>query len=119
MRFRLDTSFRTAVARAALCLVIVSVICRSPAYAQESTITGTVRANTGEPLSGALVTTPGDEDRTDEFGRFSVRLSANQPRIVVVEHPSYRIERVQISAIAPGADGEIALTLVPVYALDA
>ena len=112
--------FLVAAGRALCWVVTAGVIARSPAAAQEASLRGTVRGHTGEPLPGVHVTaTPGGADTTDEFGRFSLPIGPTVPVVLLVEHASYRAERVTLSPLRPGEVGEIALTLLPVYALDA
>ena len=62
----------------------------------------------GEPLPGAIVTTPGDEGTTDDAG--AVLLSLDTPAEVVVAAAGYKDGTYQVEALP---DGPLSLQMVP------
>jgi hypothetical protein len=101
----------------------------SPLVAQDrAAVEGTVRSQAGLPLEAVQVrfeagaTVPGaapSETRTDARGRFSLAVPSATPGTVRFTHPGHAPQQVDIPALAPGTIRDVALTLPPLYLLDA
>ena len=89
--------------------------------AQEATLAGTVRGQTGTPVAGARVTfSPGEAaGETDARGRFRLRVPAGMPGSLTVAAVGFSPEEITVPAIASGAIRELGITLAPLHLLDA
>ncbi len=109
-------------------LAITSVVCLiSPpgAAAQvrtsEARVTGAVLGQGTGPLSGVEVRFDrgGSRTLTDDAGRFRLSIPADAPGTLTFSRSGYVAARQGIASLAPGAHHEVAVTLAPLYALDA
>lgn len=95
-------------------------------------VEGTVRTQGGSPLAGAsvrFVPAEGPAEAagqrlqpattTDPRGRFFLQLPAGTPGDLLVEAEDHAPERLALAALATGQRREVALTLSPLYRLDA
>lgn len=88
---------------------------------QPATVEGVVRAQDGLALPGVeVVLQPAAaRTRTDAAGRFSLPVPAGVPANLRFLRAGYVAEGVRVAPPAPGETRTVAVTLVPVYALDA
>jgi hypothetical protein len=103
-------------------LVCLAAFCPRTAGAQDSaTVAGTVRAQGGAPVAGARITfePAGRATDTDARGRFVLRVPPNQPGSLRLAAVGYSPDRLPVPGLAPGARREVAVTLAPLYLLDA
>jgi hypothetical protein len=89
--------------------------------AQEATLSGTVRGQTGMPIPSARVTfTPGGAvAETDAQGRFRLLVPAGVPGAADVAAVGFSPEEIAVPAIPPGGVRELGVTLAPLHVLDA
>lgn len=88
---------------------------------QEARVEGTVRSQSGLALEGVVVThePAGTVTRTDGAGRFSLAVAPGASGWLLVARPGWVGERIRLAPLAPGAEREVAVTLAPLYVLDA
>ncbi len=84
-------------------------------------LTGIVRAQAGAPVSGANLGfgEGGASTTTDEQGRFTLRIPAASAGRLRVRAVGFTPTELPVPALAAGARREIAVTLVPLFILDA
>lgn len=82
---------------------------------------GTVRSQRGDVVAGALVSFEAAraEARTDARGRFRLEIPAGTAGALLVTAAGFSPARLAIAALAAGARHEVALTLSPLFVLDA
>jgi len=83
------------------------------------TVRGTVRAQSGRPLVGALISAVGNDvsARTDSAGRFSLAVTAAQRTRIIAQLVGYAAETLDVAAIPQGGRRDIAITLAPLSQL--
>jgi hypothetical protein len=92
------------------------------AAAQDSaTVAGLVRAQQGAPIAAARVRLEGTggSTETDAQGRFRLTVPAGQADTIAFAAVGFTPERRPMSPLGPGARRELAVTLAPLYVLDA
>ncbi len=83
-------------------------------------VTGIVRSQGGTPLHDARVThDAGTGTNTDLQGRFRLVVPAGMPSVIAVRAVGYTPLDIPIGAIASGGIREIAVTMRPLFVLDA
>jgi len=93
----------------------------SVAAQNSAQLTGTVRAQAGTPVPGAeLVFSEGSGSAaTDDQGRFTLRIPAGSAGRLTVRAVGFTPTVLPIAALDPGARRELAITLAPLFILDA
>ncbi|MEX2181593.1 MAG: carboxypeptidase regulatory-like domain-containing protein [Gemmatimonadaceae bacterium] len=100
-----------------LVLALASVTGVSSAQTQ-STLSGTVRAQRGDPLEDAAVRVDqGGTVPTDGQGRFSLAVPEGRDLTVVVTAAGFTLARLTVPAIASGAERAIAIVMSPLQTL--
>ncbi|HET8623622.1 MAG TPA: carboxypeptidase-like regulatory domain-containing protein, partial [Gemmatimonadales bacterium] len=86
-----------------------------------ASITGSVRAQSGAPVAGARVTFDpgGPAGETDVQGRFRLVVPAAMAGTIRFAAVGFSPEAVPVARLAAGGSRQIAVTLVPLYTLDA
>jgi len=123
-----STGSNTPIRRLALAAVGLLLMSAGSVVAQateDATIRGTVRAQGAGPLDGVTVTfvTADGSDSvrtaTGADGRFTLSVSAGPRGDLVFRHPDHLEARQRVEALAPDEVRTVAVTLAPMYALDA
>jgi hypothetical protein len=104
---------------AACAVLSVSALGASAVAAQSGHLTGTVREQSGHPVSAATITVIGSSavTRTDSNGKFSLMVLTDQPLRIVAASAGFRTDTVHIAAIVAGGHGDVPVTLVPLAQL--
>ena len=103
-------------------LLVLGLLLASPAAAQQAgTLAGTVRSQAGLALPDVRVTLEpgGASAQTDSLGRFSLSAPPGAAGTLAFRKPGYLEESLRVEGLAPGGRRELAVTLVPLYTLDA
>ncbi|MGH7518046.1 MAG: TonB-dependent receptor [Gemmatimonadales bacterium] len=102
--------------------LLALVLCPAMLAAQDTaTLAGSVRAQSGAPVPGARITfDPGAlVAETDAQGRFRLRVPAAAVGIVTFAAVGFSPEALPVATLPAGAVREFAITLAPLYTLDA
>jgi hypothetical protein len=114
-------SCRTIIPLFGLLFGLAALVPRAARAQDSARVAGTVRAQGGAPLSGARISfgaaAAGSE--TDARGRFVLYVPANQPGTLQLAAVGYTPERLVLPALPPGTRRDLAVTLAPLYVLDA
>lgn len=88
---------------------------------QEAVLRGTVHAQGTGPLEGVSVTwePEGRTTSTGTAGRFELNVPEGRAGTLTFEHPTHFSEERSTPALGPGEVRSYAVTLSPVYAVDA
>ncbi len=91
------------------------------AQAPPAVLTGTVRAQGGAPVPGAelVFSSGGISSTTDEQGSFNLPIPAKSAGSLTVRAVGFTPTRLPIAALDAGARRELAVTLAPLFILDA
>ncbi len=103
-------------------LLLLGLLAAAPAGAQQGgTLAGTVRTQAGLALPGVEVALDpgGAAARSDSLGRFSLSAPAGVAGTLRFRRAGYLEETLRVTAPAAGERREVAVTLVPLYTLDA
>ncbi len=103
-------------------LPLVLLLVPATLAAQDSAVlTGSVRAQSGAPIAGARVTfDPGAATaETDGEGRFRITLPASTAGRATFAAVGFSPEELPVPPLAAGGSRQLAVTLVPLYVLDA
>ncbi|HET8649086.1 MAG TPA: TonB-dependent receptor, partial [Gemmatimonadales bacterium] len=86
-----------------------------------ATVEGTLRSQSGTPLAGVrvLLDSAGPPAQTDASGRFTLSVPAHHSARLDFSAVGFSPATLAVPALAPGAVHTIAITLVPLYQLDA
>lgn len=111
----------TGTSAAVLAAVVALLVWSAPASAQEARVAGTVRTQAGGPLPDVRLRfePSGSSVRTDSAGRFSLVVPADVRGTLRFAHPDHAGESVSQGPLGAGEVREIAVTLSPLYRLDA
>jgi hypothetical protein len=100
---------------------VVFLAWAQPARAQSAGLTGTVRTQSGSPLAGVRVhlTGGGTAAVTDGAGEFRLTLAPGTAATLRLDHDDHVAETIAIQPLLPGELRTLAVTLAPLYRLDA
>ncbi|MGH7510795.1 MAG: TonB-dependent receptor [Gemmatimonadales bacterium] len=91
-----------------------------PLAAQDSAlVTGTVRAQAGDPVALAELVFGAASAMTDDRGRFRLTIPAQTPGKLAVRAVGFSPDEVPVPAVPADARREVAITLAPLFILDA
>ncbi|MEO8089891.1 MAG: TonB-dependent receptor, partial [Gemmatimonadales bacterium] len=102
-------------------LVTLTATAGAVAAQQSALLTGTVRAQAGAPVSGAELSFSGGgaPAATDGQGRFNLPIPPGVAGRLAVRAVGFSPAELPIAALAAGARREVAVTLAPLFILDA
>jgi hypothetical protein len=114
----------TMTSRHPLPLLLLLLLALAPTAARAQapgTVSGTVRDQAGLALAAVEVALEGAgvAARTDGQGRFALEVPAGAAAELVFRRAGYGEERLRLAAGGPGGRREVAVTLSPLYTLDA
>ncbi len=91
------------------------------AQSATATLAGVIRAQTGTPVVGASVsfTGVGSAAATDPGGHFRLSIPAEAPGVLTVRAVGFASITQQVAAVPAGGVRQVAMTLAPLYVLDA
>lgn len=100
---------------------LLLAIAVGPLHAQQATIEGRVRAQDGAALGGVRVAfEPGGvASVSDSTGRFSLAVPAGRAGTLRLTRDDFAEEHIAVAALATGGRHDVAITLAPLYRLDA
>jgi hypothetical protein len=104
-----------------LLLFTAGVLAQDAAAQDAALLTGSVRAQSGAPVGAARVRfQPGDAAaETDAHGRFRLEVPAGVPGRVSFAAVGFSPEELAVPPVAAGSTRTLAVTLAPLYTLDA
>ncbi len=120
VRAVVDSIVAITRAHSLLIFVVLSGTPGSLSAQAPAVLAGTVRAQAGAPVPGAeLLFSGGGSSATDEQGRFSLRIPSESAGRLTVRAVGFTPTELPVAALAAVARRDLAVTLVPLFLLDA